>query len=85
MADTEFSILDPFSAVDLGLAESADGVKQWAIANRALIQPVKKFFNEMIVGIDTALNAVPPLIMLALLVLIALAGRGPPGGDPGRR
>ncbi|MFY0310583.1 ABC transporter permease [Leisingera sp. D0M16] len=76
MADTEFSILDPFSSVDLGLAESADGVKQWAIANRALIQPVKNFFNEMIVGIDTALNAVPPVIMLVILVLIAWQAAG---------
>ena len=76
MADSEFSILDPFSAVDLGIADSADGVKQWAIANRGIIQPVKKFFNEMIVGIDSALNAVPPLVMLALLVLIAWQAAG---------
>ncbi|KIC12715.1 glycine/betaine ABC transporter permease [Leisingera sp. ANG-M1] len=76
MADKEFSILDPFSSVDLGLAESADGVKQWAIANRGIIQPIKKFFNEMIVGIDTALNAVPPLIMLVILILIAWQAAG---------
>lgn len=76
MAEKEFSILDPFSSVDLGLADSADGVKQWAIANRAIIQPIKKFFNEMIVGIDTALNAVPPLIMLLILILIAWQAAG---------
>ncbi len=76
MADTEFSILDPFSSVDLGIADMADGVKGWAIANRALIQPIKKFFNEMIVGIDTTLNAVPPLVMLLLLTLIAWQAAG---------
>lgn len=69
--DREFSLLDPFSSVDLGLADSADGVKQWAIANRDLIQPTKRFFNDMIVSIDSALNAVPPTVMLILLVLIA--------------
>ena len=77
MSDAQgFNILDPFSSIDLGLADSADGVKQWAIANRGIIQPIKKFFNEMIVGIDTALNAVPPLIMLILLVLVAWQAAG---------
>jgi glycine betaine/proline transport system permease protein len=71
-----FNILDPFSSVDLGLADSADGVKQWAIANRGVIQPIKKFFNDMIVGIDNALNAVPPMVMLVLLVLIAWQAAG---------
>ncbi|WP_343561653.1 ABC transporter permease [Kiloniella sp. b19] len=74
--DKQFDILDPFSSVDLGIADSADGVKGWAIANREVIQPVKRFFNEMIVGIDTALNAVPPSIMLLLLVLIAWQAAG---------
>jgi len=76
MSDTQFNILDPFSSVDLGIAESADGVKQWAIANRGVIQPVKKFFNEVIVGIDNTLNAVPPVIMLFLLVMIAWQAAG---------
>jgi glycine betaine/proline transport system permease protein len=77
MSDAKgFNILDPFSSIDLGLADSADGVKQWAIANRGIIQPIKKVFNELIVGIDTALNAVPPLIMLLLLVLVAWQAAG---------
>ncbi|TMV08930.1 proline/glycine betaine ABC transporter permease [Ruegeria sediminis] len=76
MAETQFSILDPFSSVDLGLAQSADGVKQWAIDNRGVIQPIKNFFNDMIVGIDTALNAVPPMIMLLIMVLIAWQAGG---------
>jgi glycine betaine/proline transport system permease protein len=76
MADKEFSILDPFSSIDLGIAESADGVKQWAIDNRGVIQPIKRFFNDLIVGLDNALNAVPPLIMLIILVMIAWQAAG---------
>jgi glycine betaine/proline transport system permease protein len=76
MADKEFSILDPFSSIDLGIAESADGVKQWAIDNRGVIQPIKRFFNDLIVGLDNALNAVPPLIMLIILVIIAWQAAG---------
>ena len=76
MADKEFNILDPFSSVDLGIAESADGVKQWAIANRDVIQPIKRFFNEIIVGIDNGLNAIPPVVMLAFMVLIAWQAAG---------
>ena len=75
--ETGFSILDPFSSVDLGLADWADGIKQWAIEHRALIQPVKQVVNDMIVGIDDGLQAVPPVIMIGIISLIAwqLAGR----------
>lgn len=76
MEEQGFNILDPFSSVDLGLADSADGVKQWAISNRDVIQPIKRTFNEMIVAIDGALNAVPPLIMLVILTLIAWQAAG---------
>ncbi|SMO90936.1 glycine betaine/proline transport system permease protein [Thalassovita litoralis] len=71
-----FNILDPFSSVDLGIADSADGIKQWAISNREVIQPIKSVLNDLIVGIDKGLNAVPPLVMLALLVLIAWQAAG---------
>lgn len=74
--DASFNPLDPFSSIDLGIAESADGIKQWAISNRDVIQPIKSFFNEIVVGIDTALNAVPPLIMLAIITLIAWQAAG---------
>ncbi|MEM9221191.1 MAG: ABC transporter permease subunit [Pseudomonadota bacterium] len=71
-----FNPLDPFSSINLGIAESADGVKQWAISNRDIIQPVKAFFNDIVVAIDTGLNAVPPLIMLIILTLIAWQAAG---------
>lgn len=71
-----FDILDPFSSVDLGIAKSADVIKEWAISNRDAIQPFKNFFDGMIVGIDNALNAVPPMIMLATLALIAWQAAG---------
>ncbi|MFY1707080.1 ABC transporter permease [Tritonibacter scottomollicae] len=75
--ETAFNILDPFSSVDLGIADKTDGIKQWAISNRDLIQPIKRFFNEMIVSIDNALNTVPPLVMLLILALIAWQAAGP--------
>ena len=72
-----FNLLDPFRSVDLGIADSADGIKQWAIANRDVVQPVKKFFNSMIISIEQGLLAVPPTVMLILLTVIAwqFAGR----------
>lgn len=72
-----FSILDPFASVDLGLADWADGIKQWSIDNRAVIQPIKRAVNDIIVGIDNAFQAVPPVVMIAIIGLIAwqLAGR----------
>ncbi|MEM5502932.1 ABC transporter permease subunit [Ahrensia kielensis] len=69
--DQTFNFLDPFSVIDFGIADNADGIKQWAISNREVIQPIKLFLNEIIVIIDTALHAVPPLIMLTVIMLIA--------------
>ncbi|WP_068297860.1 proline/glycine betaine ABC transporter permease [Pararhodobacter sp. CCB-MM2] len=65
------SLLDPFALIDLGIADIADGVKRWAIANRSMIQPIKDVLNTGIVSVDHAFNAVPPLLMLLIIVLIA--------------
>ncbi|MFC3085601.1 ABC transporter permease [Tabrizicola soli] len=77
MADKTFDWLNPFGSIDLGIANWADGIKQWAISNRDLIQPTKRFFETVITGIESALHSVPPLVMLAVLVLVAwqTAGR----------
>lgn len=74
---SDFNWLNPFASVDLNIAGRTDGIKQWAISHREQIQPIKRFFDNIIIGIDDALNAMPPTIMLVLLVLIAwqLAGR----------
>ncbi|NGO53865.1 ABC transporter permease [Allomesorhizobium camelthorni] len=77
MADNEtFDWLNPFASIDLDIDARSDGIKQWAIANREAIQPIKNFFGQMIGQIDAALHAVPPTIMLVFLALIAwqLAG-----------
>ena len=71
-----FDILDPFKSVDLGLEDYADGVKQWAIANRDVIQPFKQFVNEMIVSVEAWLQSVPPTVMLISLALIAWQAGG---------
>ncbi len=76
MADKAFDWLNPFASIDLGIASWADGIKQWAISNREMIQPVKRFFEAVIVGIESALQAVPPMVMLAALVLVAWQAAG---------
>ena len=40
MADKEFDWLNPFASIDLQIGERADGIKDWAIHNRELIQPI---------------------------------------------
>lgn len=78
MADEEkTSILDPFSSFDSGIADWADGIKGWAISNRTAIEPVKNFLNDLIIWMNGALQAIPPLVTIACIALIAwqLAGR----------
>jgi glycine betaine/proline transport system permease protein len=71
-----FSPLDPFDQVDLGLADWADGIKKWAIDNRESMQPFKQVVNDMIVGIDSAFQATPPLIMMIVMTLVAWQAAG---------
>ena len=76
MADEGFNWLNPFASVDLGIATWADGIKHWAISHREMIQPIKQFFETVIVGIESALQATPPVVMLVALVLIAWQAAG---------
>lgn len=73
---TTFDWLNPFASIDLGIATWADGIKQWAISNRDMIQPIKRVFEKAIIGIEGVLQAVPPLVMLIFLVLIAWQAAG---------
>ncbi|MFO1173673.1 MAG: ABC transporter permease subunit [Paracoccaceae bacterium] len=70
MADG-FNWLDPFASIDLDLAGRSDGIKDWAISHRDQIQPIKQALDSVIVGIEAGLQAVPPLVMLVILVLLA--------------
>ncbi|HRK42446.1 MAG TPA: glycine/betaine ABC transporter permease [Gemmobacter sp.] len=74
--DKEFDWLNPFASIDLGIGTWADGIKGWAISNRDLIQPLKQFFEGVIIRIEATLQAVPPVIMLILLTLIAWQAAG---------
>lgn len=77
MAKQDSSILNPFGSVDLGIAKWADGVKQWAIQNRESTQPLREVVNDLIVTIESSFQAVPQLVMIAILTLLAwqTAGR----------
>lgn len=74
--EKDFDWLNPFASIDLGIGAQADGIKQWAIAHRDAIQPVKIFFDGIIVRVEAALQAVPPLVMLVILVLVAWQAAG---------
>ncbi len=78
MADEKtFSLLNPFDSIDLGIADWADGIKDWAAANRGTIQPAKRALNDVIVSVDNLFQTIPPLVMIAIIGLLAwqLAGR----------
>jgi glycine betaine/proline transport system permease protein len=67
----DFDWLNPFASIDLQIGEHADGIKDWAISHRDQIQPLKHVLESGIVGIETALQSVPPMVMLVALALIA--------------
>ncbi|MET2831190.1 ABC transporter permease [Mesorhizobium shangrilense] len=71
-----FNWLNPFESVDLNIAGYSDGIKQWAIEHREAIQPFKVFFDGLIQGIERGFQATPPLVMVAIIVLIAWQAAG---------
>jgi glycine betaine/proline transport system permease protein len=74
--EKKFDVLDPFSSVDLGIGDWADGVKDWASDNREVMQPFKQVINDMIVAIEHAFQSTPPLVMLIIISLIAWQAAG---------
>ena len=46
-------VLTSLGCMSIWADSRADGIKQWAISNRAMIEPVKRVFDSMITGIDS--------------------------------
>jgi len=71
-----FEVLNPFLSIDLGIADWADGIKAWAAANRDMVQPIKWLVNDLIVTIEGVMQAIPPVAMLGIILLIAWQAAG---------
>ena len=71
-----FEVLNPFLSIDLGIADWADGIKAWATANRDMVQPIKWLVNDLIVTIEGVMQAIPPVAMLGIILLIAWQAAG---------
>lgn len=69
-------LLDPFERYTVPLADWADGIKDWAFANRDVFQAVKRPLDSLIGGIEDAFLAMPPTVMIVLLALIAWQAAG---------
>ncbi len=77
MAQNEpFNVLRPFDSIDFGIADWADGIKTWATENRDVVQPVKWFVNDLIVGVEAIMHAIPPVFMLGIIFLLAWQSAG---------
>ena len=77
MADKEsVNLLSPFRSIDFGIADWADGIKNWAAENRDVVQPIKWFVNDLIVTVEAIMHAIPPVAMLGLIFLLAWQAAG---------
>lgn len=74
--EKEFDILNPFYSVNTGIGDWADGIKAWAIENRASMQPIRETVNDLIVGIESAFHSTPQVVMLLIMTLIAWQSAG---------
>ncbi len=77
MADKEsFNPLSPFKSIDFGIADWADGIKNWAAENRDVVQPIKWFVNDVIVTVESVMQAIPPVAMLGIIFVLAWQAAG---------
>ena len=74
--EKSLEILNPFKYIDFGIADWADGIKAWAAENRDVVQPIKWFVNDLIVTVEAVMQAIPPVVMLVLIGLIAWQAAG---------
>ena len=77
MADEQnLDLLNPFKSIDFGIADWADGIKAWASDNRDVVQPVKWFVNDLIIWVEGVMQAIPPIAMLGIILLLAWQAAG---------
>ena len=74
--EEDFEVLNPFVAIDFGIADWADGIKAWATENRDVVQPVKWFVNDLIVSVESIMHAIPPVVMLGIIFTLAWQSAG---------
>ncbi len=74
--DQSLDLLNPFKTIDFGIADWADGIKTWASENRDVVQPIKWFVNDLIVGVEDVMQAIPPIVMLGIILLLAWQAAG---------
>ena len=66
-----FDALNPFETFNFPMEDYADGVKEWAFANRESFRPLRDPLDWIINHVEYGLHATPQLIMLLLISLIA--------------
>ncbi len=76
--DTPFSMLHPFQEAWIPLNHWVDIIVQWLVGNfRPFFSVIKAPVDVALTAIDTALNSIPPFMMILVMGLIAwqLAGK----------
>lgn len=74
--NTDFDWLNPFDNGSIPLADWADGIKTWAISNRDAFSVIREPLDILINGIEDTLLAVPPVVMLVVIAIIAWQAAG---------
>lgn len=77
-SDVAFSLSDPFAEVLIPLQDWVEILVQWVVGNfRPFFTFIKAPIHATLQGVDVAFNAVPPIMMIAFMGLLAwqLSGR----------
>lgn len=71
-----FDILNPFDAGSFPIEDWADGIKEWAFANRELFRPVREPLDWLINHIEMVLQSTPQTVVLFAIGLLAWQAAG---------
>ncbi|MDM5147055.1 ABC transporter permease subunit [Candidatus Persebacteraceae bacterium Df01] len=69
--NAKFDFLNPFDFIHFPLEDWADGVKEWAFANRSFFRPLREPLDWMINNIEAILQSSPQLVIMLVIGAVA--------------
>ncbi|MGI9336920.1 MAG: ABC transporter permease [Gammaproteobacteria bacterium] len=76
MADDSFDIFNPFDSLNFPAEDYADGVKEWAFANRSFFRDLREPLDWVVNNTEAGLLGAPQVLVLAAMGLIAWQAAG---------
>ena len=76
MSEKSFDIFNPFDVLNFPAEDYADGIKEWAFANRSLFRELREPLDWVVNNTEAGLLGAPQIAILLAMGLIAWQAAG---------